>query len=164
MTLAFIAALDENRAIGFNGGMPWHLPDDLKFFKRVTMGKPMLMGRKTWESLHGVLPGRPHLVVSSHPMPGLPENVRHFTNLDEALAALKQYPSEEGLVIGGGVLFEKLLPQADRLYLTQIAARVPHADTWFPEVDFSQWNLTHEEPHATDAKHAYTFTFQQWDR
>ena len=164
MILSFIAALDENRAIGFNGGMPWHLPDDLKFFKRVTMGKPMLMGRRTWESLRGVLPGRPHLVVSSRPMENLPENVRHFTSPEAALEALKSYGTAEGFVIGGGVLFEKLLPQANRLYLTQIHARVPDADTWFPEVDFTGWKQVLNERHEADEKHAFPFTFQQWDR
>lgn len=164
MLLSFIAALDESNAIGFAGVMPWHLPDDLKFFKRITMGKPMLMGRKTWESLRGVLPGRPHLVVSSKPMEKLPDGVRHFTSMEEGLKALRSYDVEEGFVIGGGVLFRDLLPQADRLYLTRIHTRVPDADTFFPSVDFSGWKKTSEEHHDADARHAFPFTFQQWDK
>lgn len=164
MTLSFIAALDEARAIGHNGGMPWHLPDDLKFFKRVTMGKPLLMGRKTWELLPGRLPGRPHLVVSSRPMENLPEDVRAFTSLPEALEALKEYDSEEAVVIGGGVLFRELLPQANRLYLTQLHTRVPDADTFFPEIDFTEWRKVWEEHHPADGRHAFPFTFEQWER
>ncbi len=164
MILSFIAALDEAHAIGFGGGMPWHLPDDLKFFKRVTMGKPMLMGRKTWESLRGVLPGRPHLVVSSRAIANLPEGVRAFTSVEEALAALKEYDSEEGFVIGGGVLFQKLLPEADRLYLTQLHTRVPDADTFFPQVDFSDWKKVWTERHEADDRHPFPFTFEQWER
>lgn len=164
MVLSFIAALDEARAIGFGGGMPWHLPDDLKFFKRTTMGKPMLMGRKTWESLRGVLPGRPHLVVSSRPMENLPQGVRHFTSLEAALEALKSYGTDEGFVIGGGVLFQKLLPQADRLYLTQLHTRVPDADTFFPEIDYSVWKKVWSERHEADDRHPFPFTFEQWER
>lgn len=164
MTLSFIAALDKARAIGFGGTMPWHLPDDLKFFKRITMGKPMLMGRKTWETLRGVLPGRPHLVVSSRPIEPLPAGVQHFTSLEKALEALKSYPTDEGFVIGGGVLFEELLPLANRLYLTQLHTRVPKADTFFPEVDFSDWKKVWENHHPADERHAFPFTFEQWER
>ncbi len=164
MHLSFIAALDEANAIGFAGGMPWHLPDDLKFFKRVTMLKPMLMGRKTWASLRGVLPGRPHLVVSSGKMENLPAGVRHFASLEEGLEALHNYDTDEVFVIGGGVLFTELLPQADRLYLTRIHTEVPDADTFFPQVDFSFWEKTFEERHEADERHAFPFTFEQWDR
>lgn len=164
MLLSFIAALDEARAIGFGGGMPWHLPDDLKFFKRITMGKPMLMGRKTWESLRGVLPGRPHLVVSSRPIENLPENVRHFTSPEKAMEALRSYDTDEGFVIGGGVLFKELLQQARRLYLTQLHTRVPNADTFFPEIDFTQWRKVWAERHLADERHAFPFTFEQWER
>ncbi|RYD53466.1 MAG: dihydrofolate reductase [Sphingobacteriales bacterium] len=164
MTLSFIAALDEAHAIGFGGTMPWHLPDDLKFFKRTTMGKPMLMGRKTWESLRGVLPGRPHLVVSSQPIPNLPEGVQSFTSVDAALEALRGYEADEGFVIGGGVLFEALLPQADRLYLTRLHTRVPNADTFFPEWSPSEWKKVRDERHEADDRHPFPFTFEQWER
>ncbi len=164
MRLSFIAALDERRAIGHGGGMPWHLPDDLKFFKQTTLGKPMLMGRKTWESLGGVLPKRPHLVVSRHPMQDLPAGVMHYFSVEEGLKALREFGTEEGFVIGGGQLFTELLPRADRLYLTQIHATLPEADTFFPEVDFAGWKLTQSSEHAADERHNYAFTFEQWDR
>jgi dihydrofolate reductase len=164
MQISFIAALDERRAIGQGGGMPWHLPDDLKFFKQTTLGKPMLMGRKTWESLGGVLPKRPHLVVSRTEMRDLPAGVTHYFTVEDGLKALKDFSAEEGFVIGGGQLFSELLPKADRLYLTQIQAILPEADTFFPEVDFATWNLTKKELHEIDERHAYAFTFEQWDR
>ena len=164
MRLSFIAALDEQRAIGHGGGMPWHLPDDLKFFKQTTLGKPMLMGRKTWESLGGVLPKRPHLVVSRKEMQGLPAGVTHYFSVEQGLKALADFDTEEGFVIGGGQLFEELLPRADRLYLTQIHATLPEADTFFPEVDFAGWQLTQSNEHAADERHKYAFTFEQWDR
>ncbi len=164
MRISFIAALDERRAIGHGGGMPWHLPDDLKFFKQTTLGKPMLMGRKTWESLGGVLPRRPHLVVSRQKIKDLPAGVTHYFSVAEGLEALKSFDSEEGFVIGGGQLFKELLPQANRLYLTQIHAVLPEADTFFPEVDFPHWNLTQETAHPADERHAFAFTFEQWDR
>jgi len=163
LTLSFIVALAEDRAIGRSGDLPWRLPDDLKFFKRTTLGKPMLMGRKTWESLGGLLPKRLHIVVSSRPME-LPEGVLHYTDLQKAIARMKEEATDECFVIGGGEVFKQLLPQADRLYLTQVHTTIPDADAFFPELDYSQWQLAWEEDHPADEKHPFSFTFQRWER
>jgi dihydrofolate reductase len=163
LILSFIVAVDQNFAIGKNGDLPWRLPDDLKFFKRTTMGKPMLMGRKTFESLRGILPGRLHIVVSSQNL-SLPEGVLHYTSLDAAIERLKEEGTDEGFIIGGGEIFRQTLEKANRLYLTRVHALVEDADAFFPEVDFSLWNLVWEEEHPADEKHAFPFTFQQWDR
>lgn len=164
MTLSLIAALDENFAIGKSGDLPWRLPDDLKFFKRTTMGKPMLMGRKTFESLRGILPGRLHIVLSSQENLGLPEGVVHCRTLDEALQRMEEEGTDEGCVIGGGEIFTQTLDRADRLYLTRVRTAVEGADAFFPPVDFSAWKLMWEEKYAADEKHAFPFTFQQWER
>ena len=163
MFLSLIAALDDSSAIGKAGDLPWRLPDDLKFFKRTTMGCPMLMGRKTFESLRGILPGRLHIVLSSKD-PALPEGVLHFSELDAALSRLQEEGTEEGFVIGGGEVFRQTLNKADRLYLTQVHTTVEDADAFFPKVDYSLWNLAWEEEHAADEKHPFSFTFQRWDR
>ena len=163
-TFSLIAALDEAFAIGKSGDLPWRLPDDLKFFKRTTMGKPMLMGRKTFESLRGILPGRLHIVLSSQEDLALPEGVVHCHTLDEALQRMREEGTEEGCIIGGGEVFTQTLPLANRLYLTRVKTTVEGADAFFPAVDFSEWNLVWEEEHAADDRHAFPFTFQQWDR
>lgn len=164
MILSLIAALDEAFAIGKSGDLPWRLPDDLKFFKRTTMGKPMLMGRKTFESLRGILPGRLHIVLSSQEHLQLADAVVRRRTLDEALHRMKNEGTEEGCVIGGGEIFKLTLPIADRLYLTRVHTTVDGADAFFPVVDFSHWKLVWEEEHAADEKHAFPFTFQQWER
>jgi len=163
MTLSLIAALDKNNAIGKSGDLPWRLPNDLKFFKRTTMGKPMLMGRKTFDSLRGILPGRLHVVLSSQNL-SLPEGVVHVHTLEEGLQRMQDEGTDEGFVIGGGEVFKQTLARADRLYLTQVKTVVEGADTFFPAVDFSGWKLVWEEAHAADEKHAFPFTFQQWER
>ena len=164
MTLSLIAALDERSAIGKAGDLPWRLPDDLKFFKRTTMGKPMLMGRKTFESLRGILPGRLHIVLSSQEDLQLPEGVALCRAIDDAMQRMKEEGTDEGCVIGGGEIFNQTLDRADRLYLTRVNTVVADADAFFPEVDFSAWNLVWKEEHASDEKHAFPFTFQQWER
>ncbi len=153
--VALIAAFDRNRAIGRAGGMPWHLPDDLARFKRLTLGKPVLMGRKTALSIGRALPGRRNLVLSRRgdaPY-AMQETVR---SLDEAIDAAA---GAELLVIGGGEIYALALPQAARLYLTEIDASAQDADTWFPAFDRSRWREVARETHAADARHAYAFDF-----
>ena len=163
MLLSLIAALDVHFAIGRAGDLPWRLPDDLKFFKRTTMGSPMLMGRKTFESLRGILPGRLHIVLSSQDLT-LPEGVVHCRTLEDALQTVQNTGAEEGFIIGGGEVFNQTLPRADRLYLTRVETAVNDADAFFPAVDFSEWKLAWKEEHAADEKHAFPFTFERWER
>lgn len=158
MKLSLIAAMNQARVIGYQGKMPWHLPADLQHFKRLTMGKPMVMGRETFVSLGNPLPGRPHYVLSRHrkDIPG----AQVFADLASALAAA-QVP--ECCIIGGGQVFTQALPLATHLYLTFIDVDCP-GDVFFPEWDRSQWLQTDEEQHHKDSKNPYDYRFTTWVR
>ena len=158
--LALIAAFDRNRAIGKGNALPWHLPDDLKRFKALTLGKPLLMGRKTAESLGRALPGRRNLVLtrSGHaPFAGMDV----VASLDDAL---KIVGDEELMVIGGGEVFAITLPLATRMHLTHVDTVVADADAFFPAYDTAQWRAVFRETHAADAKHAFAFEFVDYER
>lgn len=154
-----IAALDRHRAIGRAGAMPWHLPDDLKRFKQLTLGKPVLMGRKTAESIGRALPGRRNLVLTrgGAPFAGQ-ESVSSF---DTALALGHD---GELAVIGGGEVYALALPHATHLHLTHVDAVCADADTFFPAVDLSLWQETARTHHAADARHALAFDFVDYVR
>lgn len=162
MILSAIVAVAENNAIGKNNQLPWHLPEDLKFFKRTTLGKPVLMGRKTFESLGKPLPGRLNIVLSRQKDLKLPEGVLLFDNIDDAIEQLQD--QQEVFIIGGGKIFEETLKVTDRLYLTQIKTVVTDADAFFPHIDHAHWKLAWEEKHIADEKHKYDYTFQRWER
>jgi dihydrofolate reductase len=164
MILSAIVAVSENNAIGKDNQLPWHLPDDLKFFKKTTIGKPVLMGRKTFESLGKPLPGRLNIVVSHQRDLHLPEGVLLYNNLGEALKRLEGEPVDEAFVIGGGKIFEETMNDLDRLYVTRVKTVVEDATAFFPEIDHTHWKLVWEEPHTADEKHRYSFTFQKLER
>lgn len=133
--LSLICAMDKNRLIGKNNALPWHLPADLAFFKKTTMGKPIIMGRRTFESIGKPLPGRQNIVITSNP-DWFAEGCDVADGIDAALEQAGSAP--EVMLIGGASLYEQTINQADRLYLTLI----DHAfegDTWFPEIDLRQW-------------------------
>jgi dihydrofolate reductase len=158
--IALIAALDRNRAIGRAGAMPWHLPDDLKRFKALTLGKPVLMGRKTALAIGRALPGRPNLVLTradTAPFDG--QTVVHA--LDDAIA---RAGGAELMVIGGGEVYALALPRATRMYLTEIATSCSDADTFFPDFDPLQWREIAREHHPADARHAFAFDFVDYVR
>ncbi len=161
MKVAMIAAMAKDRVIGFEGDMPWHLPDDLKFFKSKTTGKPVIMGRKTFESIGSrPLPNRPNIVISRNVNLVIP-NVEVFQSIDQAL---EQYASEEEVIImGGGELYQQMLPKADRLYLTLIDAEMS-GDTFFPDWTVHDWKETARALHPKDERHAYPFEFVTLDR
>ncbi|MBL8251163.1 MAG: type 3 dihydrofolate reductase [Candidatus Competibacter sp.] len=160
MRLTLVAALARNGVIGRNNGLPWHLPADLRFFKQTTMGRPLLMGRRTWESIGRPLPGRQMIVLSRDPVYRA-DGITIVHSLDEALACAGEAP--EIMVIGGATLFAQTLPLAERMYLTRVEAEVP-GDVWFPEWDARQWRLDWEEAHPADAQHAWPYRFQRWER
>lgn len=141
--LSLVVAMADNRVIGQQGGLPWHLPADLKRFKALTMGKPLVMGRKTFESIGRVLPGRPHVVITRTPGYAVPEGVDVVASLLEALARAHalaiRWKAHEIAVIGGGEIFAEALPLADRIYLTEVHAEI-EGDTWFPELDPAEWH------------------------
>ena len=165
LPLSLIAALAENRVIGIDNSMPWHLPGDFKYFKATTLGKPIIMGRKTWDSLGRPLPGRLNLVVSRQPDLQL-QGAEVFASLDAAIERAEAWAFEQGadeiMLIGGAQLYELGLGQADRLYLTRVALQ-PEGDAWFPAFDEGQWQLVSNTPNeATDGKPAYAF--EVWER
>ena len=135
--VALVAAVAINGVIGNAGGLPWRLPSDLKRFKAVTMGKPVIMGRKTWESIGRPLPGRRNIVVTRSQDFGA-QDVERASSLEEAIAMAGQGDAAELCVIGGGQLYEEALPIADRLYITHVMAE-PDGDTRFPEINQEQW-------------------------
>lgn len=155
MMISLIAAMAADRVIGMDNAMPWHLPADLAWFKRQTLDKPVIMGRRTWESIGRPLPGRLNIVISSQP--GDAEGVSWVTSIDEALQAAGEV--DEVMVIGGGRIYEQLLPRADRLYLTHIDAEVV-GDTTFPDFEPEEWQSTFSEFHDADEKSSHSFCFE----
>lgn len=148
-----------NRAIGLDGRMPWHLPDELKHFKKITMGKPVIMGRKTHESIGMVLPGRQNIVVSRNRDLAI-EGCEVTDSLERALEIAE---GDEVMVIGGGELYRLALPLASRMHLTVVDCE-PEADTWFPEWDCLEWERISSERHPADDRHQYAFEMQEWRR
>lgn len=163
--LAMIAALGENRAIGIDNRLPWRLPADLKHFKAMTLGKPVIMGRKTWDSLGRPLPGRLNLVVSRQAGLAL-EGAEVFASLDAALARAEAWAqaedADELMLIGGAQLYAEALPRAARLYLTQVGL-APEGDAFFPEIDGAAWRLASSIEHAA-ADDAPAYAFEVWER
>lgn len=145
MTISLIVAMARNRAIGINGSMPWHLPEDLAHFKAITTGHTIIMGRKTFESLpNGVLPHRRNIIVSR-----TMQNVNGaevFASLEQAIAACKG--EEEVFVIGGGEIFRQAIPMANKLYITEVDTVPKEADTFFPEIDRQRWVEIKKEKHT----------------
>jgi len=163
MHLSLIVAIAEDGAMGTHNQLPWHLPADLKFFKQTTLGKPVIMGRKTWDSLGKALPGRLNIVLSSGLLP-LPEGVVLCHTLPAAIDRATATDAEEVFVIGGSKIFAEVMPQLNRMYITRVATTVPDADTFFPAVDYDLWQLAWEEAHPADEKNKFAYTFQRWER
>jgi dihydrofolate reductase len=160
MRLALIAALDHNGLIGRDNDLPWRLPADLQHFKRMTMGKPILMGRLTWESLGRPLPGR-HNIVLTHNPDYRADGATVVASIDAALDAAGD--TDEAMVIGGAAFYRAMLPRAERLYLTRIDAEF-EGDAWFPEIDPDTWREVAHEAHAADERNAHPYAFVTLER
>ena len=161
MKIAMIAAMAKDRIIGADNDMPWHLPADLKHFKAVTLGKPVIMGRRTFESIGRALPGRPNIIISRQLGFNVPDNVTVVGSPDEALnlAATMVAGDDEVMVIGGGKIYEIFLSQADVLYLTHIDLDVA-GDTRFPDYDAEgAWQEVWAESHTADEKNPHNYRF-----
>ncbi len=156
-SLSLIVARARDGAIGRKGQLPWHLSEDLKYFKRLTVGKPVVMGRKTFESIGKALPGRHNIVVTRN-QSWRADGVTAVPNLAEAIAAAgfdpKARPAEI-MIIGGAEIYAQSLLFADRIYLTEVDIEVPDADAHFPALDLTQWRETHRDPHAGDPPFAF---------
>lgn len=163
MKYALIVAQSNNRAIGRNNELLWHLPNDLKFFKRTTLNKPIIMGRKTYESIGRPLPGRLNIVISRQSHLDLPQGVMHANNLDDAFEIAANEPVDEVMVIGGGNIYEQALARVDRIYLTQVDVDI-EGDVFFPEFDTTQWRQLSCEQHEKDEQHAYAYSFNVYER
>ncbi len=177
--IVLIAAASENNIIGIDGGLPWRLPDDLRHFKRETIGRPVIMGRKTFDELFGKpLPDRVNIIVSRtlKEAPGaivktsLDEAVEYAGYLlAESLSAQQENPAHpqapppEICIIGGGEIYRQSLPRATHITLTRVHA-VVEGDTSFPDFDSAEWTLDRSEHHPADARHAHAFTIEWWSR
>ncbi|HEY2418340.1 MAG TPA: dihydrofolate reductase [Steroidobacteraceae bacterium] len=158
--IALVVAVADNGVIGRDGGLPWHLPDDLKRFKHVTLGKPMLMGRRTFESIGKPLPGRRNLVLT-HGALDAAEGLEVVASIDAARALVARDP--ELCVIGGARVFEQLLPEAGRMYLTRVHGEIA-GDVLFPPWDAAHWHEVERSEHPADARHAYAMSFLTLER
>ena len=160
MKLTLIAALADNRVIGRGGTLPWHLPDDLRRFKSLTMGRPMLMGRRTFESIGRALPGRRNMVLTRGPA-AFPPGVEAVATLPAALATCAG--AEELCVIGGAEVYRQALPLATRLEITRVHGAID-GDVFFPDYDATQWREVARVEHAADERHAWPMTFLTLER
>ncbi len=161
-TLTLVAAMSENRVIGRDGDLPWHLPDELKHFKQVTSGGLVLMGRATFESFDGLLPNRRHIILTRDPNwtwpgPGPGAGVQVAGSLDEALAIAREHGDDELLILGGAKVYAQTIDHATKMILTLVHATL-EGDAFFPEFDPRRWTVTDEQHHPADAKHEYAFT------
>jgi len=159
-TISILVATDERGAIGRDGGLPWHLPNDLKRFKALTLGKPVVMGRRTWASIGRPLPGR-HNIVITRQAGFAADGASVAGSLDAALALAGE--AEEVCIIGGAEIYRLALPRAGVIHLTRVHATVP-ADTYFPELDAGEWREASREDHAADERHAWPYSFVELRR
>ena len=160
MLISIIVAASTNDVIGRQGGLPWRLPDDLRNFKRLTMGKPVVMGRLTWESIGRPLPGRQNIVVTRNP--GF-EAEGCDVVASPAAALTVAGTAGEVMIIGGGQIYDLFLPKAGRLYMTRVQCEID-GDTRFPPVDEATWRLVDAEPHPADDANEYAFEFRTYER
>jgi dihydrofolate reductase len=162
MRVSIIAAVSENGVIGRGGRLPWHLADDLRRFKQLTMGHTIVMGRKTWESIGRPLAGRRMVVISRQP-DYVADGVNVVSSLDAAIENAIAAGDDEVFVIGGAEIYRLALPRAERLYLTRVHADV-EGDARFPDVDWSQWRLAESERHAASDQNDHAFTLERYVR
>ncbi|WP_188453909.1 dihydrofolate reductase [Virgibacillus oceani] len=160
--ISLLLAMDRNRVIGSENDLPWHLPNDLKFFKEVTTGHIIIMGRKTYESIGKPLPNRKNVVLTKRHT-NYPEDIKVMDGLKAVLEWNEKHPSEEFFIIGGGSIFEQTLPYADRMYITLIDEAFA-GDTYFPEFEQDEWKLTTKKKGEKNVKNPYDYYFLQYDR
>jgi dihydrofolate reductase len=162
MKISLVVAASDNHAIGKDNQLLWHLPKDMRFFKNTTWALPILMGRKTFESLgNKVLPGRMNIIISRQANKEY-EGAKVVTSLEQAIELAKQNDYKELMVIGGGEIYQMALPLADTIYLTRVHTSI-EGDTYFPALG-AEWMLESSEPQLADEKHAFDFDFEIWQR
>ena len=157
-----VVAASKNNVIGKDNQLVWHLPNDMKFFKNVTWGMPVLMGRKTFEALGKPLKGRKNMVLTRNGS-WKAEGVVTVSSLGDAKMLVKAMDVKELMIIGGGEIYKMLLGETNRIYITRVDGEF-EGDAYFPEIDPRIWKLTSRDDHPADDKHAYAYSFQVWDR
>jgi dihydrofolate reductase len=162
MRISIIVAASENNVIGINNMLPWRLPLDLKYFKSTTLGKPIVMGRKTFDSLGKPLPGRPNIVITRQ-ADFQPEGAYIVRSVEEGVEKATSFGGDELFITGGSQIFEQAWPLVERIYLTRVYA-VVHGDAFFPQLDGAEFELVSDERHEADEKNEYPFSFQVWER
>ncbi|MDH4315732.1 MAG: dihydrofolate reductase [Gammaproteobacteria bacterium] len=160
MKISMIVAASTNGVIGMDGGLPWHLPEDLRRFRELTMGKPIIMGRTTHESIGRVLPGRTNIVLTSNPNYNAP-GCEVATRLDQALAFAGE--ADEVMIIGGAYVYQSFLPMTERIYLTRVRANID-GDAYFPELDPDEWTVRSKQEFPVTDDRDYGFSFQILER
>lgn len=163
MRISFLAAVAANGVIGRDNALPWHLSNDLKRLKTLTMGHHVIMGRKTFDEIgRKPLPGRPHVIISRSAIDPQ-ENVVGVRSIDEAMASIPS-SEDEVFILGGGEIFRQMMPRATRMYITQVHGEVS-GDTYFPDFDdVNEWRLIDREAFEADAKNDYPYSFLTYDR
>ena len=166
MKISLVVAAAENNAIGKNNQLLWRLPNDMKFFKNLTWGLSVVMGRKTFESIGSKpLPGRFNIVLTKNPAQYAgTENVFAVSSIENAIAAAEQKGHKEVFIIGGSEIYQQSLNLVDRIYLTRVHESFPDADTFFSPVDETKFKLTDKQVMPSDEKHVFSYCFETWDR
>jgi dihydrofolate reductase len=162
MIISLVVAAAKNNVIGMGGEMPWHLPEDMKHFKNITWAMPVIMGRKTFETLKKPLAGRKNIVITRQ-QGWHADGTIVVKNLDDALFIASEADAKEVFVIGGGEIYRLAFERAKRIYLTWVNAE-PEGDTFFPELNTSIWRLISQKDHEPDEKNKYAYSFQVWER
>jgi len=164
MKIAIVVATAENQAIGKNNDLLWRLPNDMKFFKNITWGLPVIMGRKTFDSLKGIpLKGRLNIVITRQKNLAI-AGALVVNSLEAALATAKAENYNECMVIGGAEIYQQAISITDTIYVTKVAANFADADAFFPSIDTKKFTLVKKEDYQADAKHAYNYCFEVWNR
>jgi dihydrofolate reductase len=162
MKVSLVVAAAENNAIGKNNQLLWNLPNDMKFFKNTTWGMPIIMGRKTFESMGKALKGRINIVITRQPDWNT-EDVLVAKDIDDAILKAKETNCKEVYIIGGGEIFEQSFKKANKIYLTRVHTDL-EGDTFFPALDENEWELLTSEDFPADEKHQFSYSFQKWQR
>ena len=162
MIISLIVAAAKNNGIGKNGKMPWHLSNDMKHFKNITWGLPIVMGRKTFESLGKALPGIKNIVVTRQ-ADWTAEGATVVSSIEKALQEATATDAREIMIIGGGEIYKALFDKAHRIYLTRVDAE-PEADTFFPDIQQNEWELKSRQDYQADEKNEFNYAFQTWER
>ncbi len=160
--LCHIVAASENNVIGSHNELPWKLPNDFKYFKNKTWGMPVIMGRKSYESLGKALPGRINIVVTKK-NDWIADDVITVNNIDDAIMEATKSDTKEIFIIGGGEIFKQTMDKISRIYITRVHATV-EGDAFYPEINSLEWHIVYSQPFPADEKHDYAYTFEVWEK